>query len=394
MPATVSANADDKSALRECGMERAFGQSRSTDLDANVDYSADFSEELARLGVWIVIPMYRVSSKIRAVIDKIPSWVRGVVAVDDMCPEKSGDFVERELVRPNLFVVRHKVNQGVGGAVMTGYREAISRGARILVKVDGDDQMDISMLAPLLMPIVSGQADYSKGNRFSSLSHVQGMPGMRLFGNSILSLMSKVSSGYWNIFDPTNGYTAIESRVAAELLSRRVSRRYFFESDVLYHLGAMRAVVKDVAMPAVYSDEKSNLSIIRIVVPFLFHHAYNALKRFVGQYFVRDFTVATLETLMGSLLIVMGAGVALQHFATQTSPQDIASPGLVMLSALPIMLGVQMILAAINFDVLNVPREPIHPALRAMDRYRFLDTVASVSPKFAEIPEGDREAAR
>jgi dolichol-phosphate mannosyltransferase len=354
-------------------METALRLTRQVDGGAKLGFPLESWEELSRLGVWIVIPMYRVKSKIADVIEKIPGWVTGVVAVDDKCPEQSGDFVESFAKQDNLFVLRHEVNQGVGGAVMTGYREAIARGARIIVKVDGDDQMDLAMLAPLLMPIATGQADYTKGNRFSSLSHVKGMPAMRLFGNSVLSLMSKVSSGYWNIFDPTNGYTAIESRVAQELLTRTVARRYFFESDVLYHLGALRAVVRDVAMPAVYADEKSNLSITRVVLPFLAYHVRNAFKRFFGQYVVRDFTVATLETIFGLMLIAGGLVVTARHFLTQTSTADVASPGLVMLAALPIMLGVQLILSAINFDVLNVPKDPIHQALRGLDRYRLLD---------------------
>ena len=207
------------------------------------------------------------------------------------------------------------------------------------------------------------------------------MPFIRLFGNSALSLMSKVSSGYWNVFDPTNGYTAIHAEVAAELATRNVAKRYFFESDVLYHLGAMRAVVRDIAMPAIYADEESNLSVRRVVLPFLFYHTRNAFKRFVGHYIIRNFTVATLETIFGLLLILFGAGVAAEHFLTRTSGEDIASPGLVMLAALPVMLGVQLLLAALNFDVLNVPRDPIHPNLKLLAAYRSMSKHSAASSK-------------
>ncbi|WP_233349257.1 glycosyltransferase family 2 protein [Hyphomonas sp. CACIAM 19H1] len=327
-------------------------------------------DELAEMGVWIVIPMFRVKNQIADVLAAIPDWVEGVVAVDDKCPEGSGAFATTCSNRPNFHVIEHAQNQGVGGAVMTGYRKCCELGARIIVKVDGDNQMDLRWLGPLVLPIASGVADYTKGNRFSSLSHVKGMPFIRLFGNSALSLMSKVSSGYWNVFDPTNGYTAIHAEVARELATRNVAKRYFFESDVLYHLGAMRAVVRDVAMPAIYADEESNLSVRRVVLPFLFYHTRNAFKRFVGHYIIRNFTVATLETIFGMVLIVFGAMVAFRHFVTRADAFDIASPGLVMLSALPVMLGVQLLLAALNFDILNVPRDPIYPQLKLMRAYR------------------------
>lgn len=313
------------------------------------------------MGVWIVIPMYRVHTHIERVLSKVPSWVAGVVAVDDRCPDGSAALVRRVRTPTEVHVVCHDENQGVGGAVLTGYAEAIARGARIIVKVDGDDQMDLQWLAHLALPIASGQADYAKGNRFSSISHVSRMPRLRLFGNALLSLASKISSGYWPIFDPTNGFTAIDARVAEELLSRDVSRRYFFESDVLYHLGSLRAVVVDVPMPAIYEDEESNLSVRKVVLPFALGHLRNLAKRFVGQYVVRNFTVATVEAIVGVSAIAFGLTVAATHFATKSSPEETASAGVVMLFGLPIILGVQLLLAAVNFDVPNVPSRPIHP---------------------------------
>lgn len=329
--------------------------------------------ELAGMGIWVVIPMFRCRKHIADVLSAMPDWVQGIVAVDDKCPEETGKYVVENLSRPNLFVEFHEKNQGVGGAVMTGYAKCVEQGAKIIIKVDGDNQMDLRWMAPLAVPIAEGMADYTKGNRFSSLSHVKRMPFIRLFGNSVLSFMSKVSSGYWTIFDPTNGYTAVHGAVAKELLTRKIAKRYFFESDMLYHLGSLRAVVRDIAMPAIYEDEESNLSVRRIVIPFLYYHARNTVKRFIGHYLVRSFSVATLETLAGVALVAFGASVAIDHFASRADPMDIASPGIVMLSALPIMLGVQFLLSALNFDVLNVPNEPIHPQLALLNHYLYAD---------------------
>lgn len=320
---------------------------------------------LEAAGVWIVVPCYRVKAHVLQVLAKVPAWIEGVVCVDDACPEASGDFIEANAVDPRVVVVRLPKNQGVGGATLAGYREAAARGAQILVKVDGDDQMDLRYMAQLVAPILLGEADYAKGNRFTSMSHVQQMPLVRVFGNAVLSFAAKLSTGYWNIFDPTNGFTAIEARVAEMVMEKRVSRRFFFETDLLYHLGTLRAVVRDVPMPARYADEVSNLRIGAIVGPFALKHLRNFMQRVLGQYFVRDFNAASLELIFGLFSLLFGAGYAAHYIATRL-PGQAASAGVVMAAALPVILGAQLLLQAVNFDVLSVPSRPIHPYLRTV----------------------------
>jgi len=320
---------------------------------------------LVGAGVWVVIPCYRVKAHILRVIEKTPSWVEGIVCVDDACPEGSGAFVEAENKDPRVHVVRLEQNQGVGGATLAGYREAERLGGKILVKVDGDDQMDMGYMGQLVAPILLGEADYAKGNRFTSISHLRSMPTVRVLGNAVLSFAAKVSTGYWNIFDPTNGYTAIEATVAKLVREKRVSRRFFFETDLLYHLSTLRAVVRDVPMPARYADEVSNLRIGAVVGPFALKHLRNFIQRVLGQYFVRDFNAASLELVAGIFGILFGLGYAAHYVATRV-PGQVASAGVVMAAALPIILGAQLLLQAMNFDVLNVPSRPIHPYLRTV----------------------------
>ena len=322
---------------------------------------------LEAAGVWLVVPCYKVKAHILRVIARTPAWFEGIVCVDDACPEGSGDFIEAENTDPRVVVVRLAKNQGVGGATLAGYAEAARRGARVLVKVDGDDQMDLGLAAQLVAPILLGEADYAKGNRFTSISHLTTMPTVRVLGNAMLSFAAKLSTGYWNIFDPTNGYTALESTVARLVMEKRVSRRFFFETDLLYHLGTLRAVVRDVPMPARYADEVSNIRIGQIVGPFALKHLRNFAQRVVGQYFVRDFNAASLELVFGLFSLLFGVGYALSYLANRT-PGQAASAGVVMLAALPVILGVQFLLQAMNFDVLNVPNRPIHPYLRAIEK--------------------------
>ena len=316
-------------------------------------------------GVWVVIPCYRVTAHILRVIEKTPAWVEGIVCVDDACPDQSGDYIQANAKDPRLQIVRLEKNQGVGGATLAGYAQAARAGGRILVKVDGDNQMDVAYMGQLVAPILLEEADYAKGNRFTSISHLRAMPSVRVFGNAVLSFASKVSTGYWNIFDPTNGYTAIESTIAKLVLEKRVSRRFFFETDLLYHLSTLRAVVRDVPMPARYADEVSNLRIGAIVGPFALKHLRNFLQRLVGQYFVRDFNAASLELVFGMFGILFGLGYA-AHYVAVRQPGQVASAGVVMAAALPIILGAQLLLQALNFDVLSVPTRPIHPYLRTV----------------------------
>ncbi|MCX7585425.1 glycosyltransferase family 2 protein [Phenylobacterium sp. 58.2.17] len=321
--------------------------------------------DLSNGKVWIVIPCYKVKAHIARVIDAVPEWVEGVVCVDDKCPDGSADFIESTIADPRVVVLRLPQNRGVGGAVMAGYLEAERRGARTVVKVDGDDQMDLAYLPQLVAPILLGEADYTKGNRFTSISHISEMPRIRIFGNAALSFLAKLSTGYWNIFDPTNGYTAIDASLIPRLATRRVAQRFFFETDVLYHLGTLRAVARDIPIPAKYGDEVSNLKITSIIGPFALKHLKNLVKRIIGQYFVRDFNVATLEFLFGLAFLGFGSTYALRWFLIRVPGED-ASAGVVMAAALPIIVGAQLLLQAMNFDVLNVPNRAIHPYLRAI----------------------------
>lgn len=307
----------------------------------------------------IVIPCYRVRNQILDLLARIPPEVSFVFCVDDACPEESGSLIEASVQDPRVTVLRHPVNQGVGGAVITGYRAALEAGADLIVKLDGDGQMDPLLIPRLVRPIVQGRADYTKGNRFHHPDHLKGMPWLRLVGNAALSFASKFSTGYWTIFDPTNGFTAIHASVLRLLPLDRLAQRYFFESDLLFRLNQLRAVVMDIPMPARYQGEESSLSIRRILPIFLAGHGRNFLKRILYSYFLRDFNIASIFGLVGTGLVVFGIGFGLDHWWRSSQTGIPASAGTVMLSALPVLIGLEMLLSALNFDVASTPRTPI-----------------------------------
>lgn len=311
----------------------------------------------------VVIPCYRVRAHVLQVIASIGPEVGWIFAVDDACPEASGDWIEANCLDPRVKVVRHARNQGVGGATLSGYRLAMGCPADVVVKLDGDGQMDPALIAQLSSPLLAGQADYAKGNRFHRIAFLRGMPWVRLGGNAALSFLTKLSSGYWQISDPTNGFTAIRREVLGELELERIASRYFFESDLLYHLNQVRAVVADVPMRARYEDESSSLSPLRMLLPFLGGHVRNSLRRIGYSYILRGFSLATVELLLGTLLLAGGTAFGLWRWWISAEAGVPATAGTVMLAALPVIVGAQMLLSWLNFDVASEPRQPVHRLL-------------------------------
>ena len=318
--------------------------------------------------VAVVIPCYRVTNHVLDVIAKIGAEVSAIFAVDDCCPDGSGEFITKNCTDARVVVLRNPQNLGVGGAVLTGYRAAIEAGADVIVKVDGDGQMDPGLIPAFVAPIVAGEADYTKGNRFFDLEETRAMPKVRLFGNAILSLMTKLSSGYWDLFDPTNGYTAIHANVVRHLPFEKISRRYFFETDMLFRLNTLRAVVVDVPMDAKYGDEVSHLKISKIVGEFLFKHVHNFSKRIFYNYYLRDMSLASIELPLGVLLLFSGCVFGVYHWINSLQAGVTTPAGTVMLAALPILMGVQLILAFLGYDIANVPRRPLHKMRRNLER--------------------------
>lgn len=311
----------------------------------------------------VVVPCHRARAQVLDVLARVGPECAAVYVVDDACPEKSGEHVRAACSDPRVRVLFHAENQGVGAATLTGYRAALAEGADVLVKLDADGQMDPALIPTLVAPILLSEADYAKGNRFYDLEGLGAMPRVRLLGNAALSFLNKLSSGYWDVFDPTNGFTALHAAVARRLPFEKLARRYFFESDLLFRLGTLRAVVADVPMPARYGDEASGLSVRRALLEFAWKHVVNTAKRIFYGYYLRDFSFASLELVLGTLLVAGGASFGLWKWSEKSVMNEFASSGQVMLAALPVLLGVQLVLGFLAHDMHNSPRQVIHRRL-------------------------------
>ena len=342
--------------------------------------------------VAVVIPAYRAAAHIAGVLRGIPDLVQWIVVVEDCSPDDTAAIVEEESRRdPRIRLLRHAENQGVGGAVLGGYAEAHRLGADIVVKMDSDGQMDPDQLPALIAPIERGEADYAKGNRYLHARQLRSMPLARRIGNLGLSFLTKLASGYWNIFDPTNGYTAIHASLIPLLNKDAIGRCYFFESSMLLELSLLRAVIRDVYIPARYGDEISNLSIAKTLRQFPAALVKGFCRRMWIQYFVRDFSIASLYAIAGLGLLLSGGVFGAIHWCT-SAQQGIATPtGTVMLAVLPVLLGIQLLLQAVSLDIQN---QPTHCLYRDAALIRQADPKMQSPPPLPAVETSNGVASR
>jgi dolichol-phosphate mannosyltransferase len=331
-----------------------------------------------------VVPAYNVGKELGDVLRQMPPLIKTIIVVDDASRDDTLAVAEGfAQLDPRLMIVRHETNRGVGGAMVTGFQKALEAGADIVVKVDGDGQMPLWFVPQLVQPLVDGTADYTKGNRFRDFQAIRTMPFVRRFGNVVLSFLAKAATGYWQCFDPTNGFVAIRADVLSQLPLKTVDPTYFFETSMLGHLYVLGAVVKEVPMPARYAGETSNLRIGRVLRQFPGRLLGVLLRRIALKNFVYDFTVGSFQILCGLPLLLAGVLYGGYHWWWYTSRHLAAPTGTVVLSAMMIMIGVQLLISAVNLDLQAIPREPINggPLTNAADEALLQPQTAAPSPR-------------
>ena len=300
-----------------------------------------------------VVPAYKEETQIKGVIDTMLPFVDHIVVVDDHSPDRTGE-VAREAGDPRVVVIRHDQNTGVGGAIATGHAHALELGADINVVMAGDGQMDPAYLPALLDPIIDDGYGFTKANRFFSVESFHGMPRHRMLGNIILSFFTKVASGYWHLFDPQNGYTAITRDVLLRLSLDRLAPRYEFENDLLINLNILGVRARDVDVPARYGDEVSEIRLPRVVPAISWLLFRGFWRRMMMKYVLRSFSPVALLFFSG--LALTGFGVAVGIWVlTQTIGPEVATTGTVLLSVTPFLVGVQLLISALVLDIQESP---------------------------------------
>ncbi len=305
-----------------------------------------------------VVPAYRGSNTISAVVAGCLDYVDRVVVVDDGCPEETGLVVETHFPgERRVEVLKHQVNRGVGAAMKTGIRRALQLGATVVIKVDADGQMDPRHI-PQMVALLDANPRLAlvKGNRFFDGSVARVMPGIRLLGNSTLTLLVRMTTGYWNGIDPTNGFIALRAETLRRLDLAHLADRYFFEISLLVALGLRRADIAEVEVPARYGNERSSLSIWKTIATFPQRLGTAALRRIVWQYIIADMNVGSLFLVVGTALSLFGASIGASWWIEALRSGVATTPGNATIVLLPLVFGFQLLLNFVLFDVQSSPR--------------------------------------
>lgn len=310
---------------------------------------------IGNLKLVVVVPAFGVGRQIEGVIRRMPSFVDTIVVVDDASTDGTAQAA-LAAGDPRVELLRHPVNRGVGGAMATGYRAALEGNADLVVKCDGDGQMDPQDIAALVQPILDGRAEYAKACRFHHFGDLRSMPRIRLGGNIALTFLTKLASGYWHVLDPQNGFVAIDAKTLRRLAISRLARGYFFENDMLIRLNALEARVADVPLPSRYGDETSSLSPTRILLEFPFRLMAGLARRIFWRYVFYDVSAVALFGAAGAALLAFGSLFGAYHWILSAVKNRPTTTGTVILAAIPVILGFQLLLQAMVLDIQNTPR--------------------------------------
>lgn len=297
----------------------------------------------------VAIPCYKVEQHLQQVIAGLPPFIDSILLVDDCSPDGTPALVDRLADGSRIVAIHHPQNKGVGGAMKTAFRKAMEMEADVVVKLDGDGQMDASYIAPLVEALEG--ADFAKGNRLFNRQMLRRMPAIRRIGNMGVGFMVKAASGYWNVSDPVNGFFAIRTKTLRQMDLDRVADRYFFESSMLIEMHYTGAHISEVNMPAIYGDEHSNLSVGKTFFSFPPRLIAAWLRRLHLSYFVYDFNICSLYILVGLPSFLFGLIFGLCewiHYASISSPSP---TGTIMVAVLTFILGFQMLLSAAQYDI-------------------------------------------
>ncbi len=302
-----------------------------------------------------VIPCYKTKSKALKVVSECIKHLDIVICVDDFCPFNTGKEIEKNLDDNKIRVLYHKKNKGVGGAMKTGIKYALDLGAKIIVKIDSDGQMSPALIPSLIKPIKLAKADFTKGNRFRDPNVIFKMPTVRFLGNFFLSFLTKLSTGYWELFDPTNGFIAFSSSTIKLLNLNKIDDRYFFETDILFRCSINDIVVKEIAMEANYGDEISNMYPIAEIPNFLVKHILILYKRILYNYFIYDFNPGSISLIISFMLGVGSISLGGFYYLRGMLNEVQTPSGIQTLFLAMVFISTQFLTNFIYYDVTQRP---------------------------------------
>jgi glycosyltransferase involved in cell wall biosynthesis len=300
--------------------------------------------------VAVVVPAFNEEPLVAETLRGIPDFVDRVVVVDDASSDGTA-AAARGVADPRIEVVVHEQNGGVGAAIVTGYRRALEQGIDVACVMAADNQMDPAELSSLVEPVARGEVEYSKANRLVSGEAWEAIPRSRYLGNAVLSLLTKVASGYWHVADSQAGFTAVSGSALARLDLDRIYPRYGFPNDMLVHLNVIDARVRDIPSRPIYGvGEKSGIR-LRHVVPRISWLLIKAFWwRLKEKYVIRDFHPLVFFYVLGALMTAVGLVLGLVEVGLRAAGNEITTPTIVLV-ALLLISGTQFTLFAMWFDM-------------------------------------------
>jgi glycosyltransferase involved in cell wall biosynthesis len=306
------------------------------------------------LSIAVVIPAYNEEALIDKTLKSMPDLVDRVIVVDDASSDATSEKATA-IGDPRVEVIRHEQNKGVGGAILTGHHRAIEVGGDVAVVMAGDGQMDPDYLPALLDPICDEGYDFAKADRFFDFDSFQGMPRYRVLGNVLVGFLAKASTGYWNLFDPLNGYTATRTSALQRLPLGRIRSDYAFECDILVYLNTIHARARDVPIPAVYGVERSGIRLFREARKLIWSLFKGFWRRIVWKYVLWSFSPVAIFLFAG--LALVGWGIAFGGWIVyETLGDPVASTATVLMSVGPLLVGINLLIVATVLDILDSPR--------------------------------------
>ena len=305
---------------------------------------------LEGMSVAVVVPAYGEEALIGATLGGIPGFVDRVYVVDDASTDATAERA-RLFGDSRVEVIAHERNRGVGAAIVTGYDRALSDGMDVTCVMAGDNQMDPADLEQLVRPVARGEVDYAKANRLFTGEAWRVIPRHRYVGNAVLSLLTKIASGYWHVADSQSGYTAISKEMLTQLDRDRIYRGYGFPNDMLVHLNVWNARVRDVPARPVYGvGERSGIKLRRVVPRISWLLLKGFLWRLREKYVIRDFHPLVFFYTLGFVMTFLGLALGILETVLRIAGNAV-SVGTVVLVALLLIAGSQFTLFAMWFDM-------------------------------------------
>ena len=298
-----------------------------------------------------IMPCYKNSEIAPSVARDVIRFVDKLICVDDYCPESTGENIRNSLKSEKIDFIFHESNKGIGGAMKSGFIYALKFSPEIVIKIDSDGQMDPILIPKLIEPLLEGTSELTKGNRFTNPKSIRKMPIIRIIGNIGLGFITKLSTGYWELFDPTNGYLAIRRNILEKINIDKIDDKFFFETDLLFRFGLADAMIVEMPTKVIYNNEISNLVPLKQVTYFIKKLFVCFIKRIFYQYFLFEINIGSFELFLTIIISSCAIGWNIYSVVSGILLNKLSSPGTTAIGVILTISALQFMLAFINYDV-------------------------------------------